>query len=257
MKDLRYLANKTLVRKAYAAEADLAFAEQQVPSDVPLHLLTRNFANMGHLLNRCTTYHDLAAVLYSRLVHLQELSDLCQAFEPDIPRPYLASWHQLPDLPDPALIRTLSGHTQSVNGCAISPAGDYIVSASGDQTLKVWDARTGEERRTLCGHTGYVNGCAISPSGDYIVSASADQTLKMWDAHSGEERRTLHGHTSVVNGCAISPAGDSIVSASDDGTLKVWDARTGEEIRTLSGHTKLCEWVCDQPSGRLHHVGLG
>ena len=130
MKDLRYLANKTLVRTAYAAEADLAFAEQRVPADVPLRLLTRNFANMGHLLNRCSTFNEIAPVLYSRLVHLEELSDLCQAFEQDIPRPYLASWHLLPDLPDPALIRTLSGHMGYVWGCAISQGGDTIVSAS-------------------------------------------------------------------------------------------------------------------------------
>jgi WD40 domain-containing protein len=143
VKDLRYLAHKTLARTAYAAEADLAFAEQRLPSDVPLRLLKRNFVNMGHLLNRCTTFNDLAAVLYSRLIHVKELSGLCQAFEQEIPRPYLASWHPLPDLPDPALIRTLSGHTGWVNGCAISPAGDSIVSASYDQTLKVWDAHTG------------------------------------------------------------------------------------------------------------------
>ncbi len=243
VKDLRYLANKTLAHTAYAAEADLAFAEQWVPTDVPLRLLTRNFANMGHLLNRCSTYHDLAAVLYIRLADVKELGDLCQAFEQDIPRPYLASWHLLPDLPDPALIRTLSGHTDWVNGCAISPAGGFIMSASADRTLKVWDARTGEERRTLCGHTSEVMGCAISPAGDFIVSASADHTLKVWDALTGEDRRTLSGHRDIVNGCAISPAGDYIVSTSDDQTLKVWDASTGEERRTLRGHTSGV-WGC-------------
>jgi WD40 repeat protein len=249
VKDLRYLAHKTLVRTAYAAEADLAFAEQGVPADVPLRLLKRNFANMGHLLNRCNTYHDLAAVLYSRLVHLQELSDLCQAFEQDIPHPYLASWHPLPDLPDPALIRTFVGHRGEVRGCAISPAGDYIVSASRDQTLKVWDAHTGEELRTLRGHTSEVHGCAISPLGDIIISASDDNTLKVWDAHTGEERLTLRGHTSEVHGCAISPLGDIIISASDDNTLKVWDARTGEERRTLRGHTAGVHGCAISPAG--------
>jgi NB-ARC domain-containing protein/WD40 domain-containing protein len=169
VKDLRYLAYKTLVCTAYAAEADLALAEQQVPTDVPLRLLRRNFSNMGHLLNRCSTYHDLAAVLSSRLVHQQELSDLCQAFKLDIPRPYLASWHPLPDLPDLALIRTLGGHTAAVHGCAISPTGDTIVSTSYDQTLKVWDARTG-----ACLSTLYVNGslhaCAFHPDGEHIVA---------------------------------------------------------------------------------------
>ena len=236
VKDLRYLANKTLVRTAYAAEADLAIAEQRMPTDVPLSLLKRNFANMGHLLNLCTTYNDLSATLYSRLVHLQELSDLCQAFERVIPRPYLTCWHLLPDLPDPALIRTLGGHWDEVRGCAFSPAGDSIVSASRDQTLIVWDARTGEELRTLSGHTGGVNGCAISPVGDFIVSASYDQTLKVWNGRTGEELCTLSGHTDRVLGCAISPDGDFIVSASRDQMLKVWDAHTGEERRTLRGH---------------------
>ncbi len=249
VKDLRYLAHKTLVRTAYAVEADLAFAEQRVPSDVPLRLLKRNFANMGHLLNRCRTYNEIAAVLSSRLEHLKELSDLCQAFEQDIPRPYLVSWHLLPDLPDPALIRTLSGHTDWMTGCAISPAGDFIVSASRDQTLKVWDAHTGEERRTLSGHTDWMTGCAISPAGDSIVSASWDQTLKVWDARTGKEQLTLRGHTSEVRGCAISPAGDSIVSASYDDTLRVWDAHTGEDRLTLRGHTNIVEGCAISPAG--------
>jgi WD40 repeat protein len=249
VKDLRYLAHKTLVRTAYATEADLAFAEQRAPADVLLRLLTRNFTNMGHLLNCCTTYHDLAAVLSSRLVHLNELSDLCQAFERDIPRPYLASWHLLPDLPDPALIRTLSGHTGTLTGCAISPAGDFTVSASEDQTLKVWDGRTGEELRTLRGHTDRVRGCVINPAGDTIVSASDDSTLKVWDARTGEERLALRGHTDVVNGCAISAAGDFIVSASNDQTLKLWDAHTGEERHTMNGHTGIVFGCAISPAG--------
>jgi hypothetical protein len=216
VKDLRYLANKTLVRTAYATEADLALAKEQVPTDVALHLLTRNFTNMGHLLNRCTTYNDLAAVLYSRLADVKELWDLSQAFEQDIPRPYLVGWHPLPDLPDPALIRTLRGHTGGVWGCAISPAGDFIVSTSADSTLKVWDARTGEERRTLRGHMGAVRGCAISPSGDTIASASGDQTLKVWDARTGACLSTLYVNARLL-ACAFHPDGEHIVAAGAGG----------------------------------------
>jgi hypothetical protein len=242
---------------AYATEADLVFAEQQDPADVPLRLLTRNFANMSHLLNRCTTYNDLAPVLYSRLVHLQERSGLCKAFEHDIPRPYLANWHSLPDLPDPALIRTLSGHTYEVFGCAISPSGDYIVSASDDGTLKIWDARTGKVRRTLRGHMYAVIGCAISPSGSTIVSASFDHTLKMWDAQTEEERRSLSGHTDAVNGCAISPSGNTIVSASVDRTLKLWDAHTGACLCTLLVNDELNTCVFHPDGEHLVAVGAG
>jgi WD40 repeat protein len=142
-----------------------------------------------------------------------------------------------------------------VSGCAISPERDYIVSASTDQTLKVWDAQTGQESRTLRGHTHRLYGGAISRSGDTIVSASHDQTLKVWDARTGEERCTLRGHTDVVYGCAISPSGNSIVSASEDNTLKVWDVSTGACLCTLyvNGQLNACAF---HPDGE-HIVAAG
>jgi WD domain, G-beta repeat len=90
-----------------------------------------------------------------------------------------------------AFVRTLTGHTGSVSGCAVSPDGTWLVSASADRTLKIWDVATGTEPATLAGHTGVVNGCAVSPDGSWIVSASWDRTVKIWDAATGAERAVL------------------------------------------------------------------
>ena len=40
---------------------------------------------------------------------------------------------------------TLTGHSHYVTSVAYSPDGKHIVSWSYDQTVKVWDAATGEE----------------------------------------------------------------------------------------------------------------
>ena len=93
--------------------------------------------------------------------------------------------------PGGPLLRTLSGHTREVQGVAVTADGRLAVSASGDQTLKVWDLVTGQQRRTLGGHTDKVTAVAVTPDGRLAVSTSWDQTLKVWDLATGRELRTL------------------------------------------------------------------
>jgi hypothetical protein len=247
VKDPRYLASKMLARSAYAVETDLVVAEQHASDDMPLRLLKRHFVTMEHLLTRCTTLNDVTNALTCRLQHLPELSEIWQRSVAERLPPYVGLWHTLPDLPYSALIRTLHGHTDVVDGCAVSPDGTWIVSASRDNTLKIWDAQTGQVRLTLRGHTTSVNSCAVSHDGVWIVSASSDNTLKVWDAQTGQVRLTLHGHAKGVIGCAVSPDGAWIVSASWDNTLKIWDVGTGICLMTfpVEGVLRACTFHSD------------
>jgi WD40 repeat protein len=145
--------------------------------------------------------------------------------------------------------RTLAGHTGPCMGCAVSRDGSFVVSASLDNTLKIWDTATGEERATLAGHTDSILGCAISPDGSFVVSASSDNTLKIWDAETGNERATLQGHGAWVRGCAVSPDGTFVVSASADWTLKVWDVATASLRATLRGHAGDVNGCAISPDG--------
>ena len=73
---------------------------------------------------------------------------------------------------------TLSGHANPVYSAEFSPDGQSIVTASGDNTAKVWDARTDEEMATLVGHATTVFSAVFSPDGRSIVTASKDGILK-------------------------------------------------------------------------------
>ena len=81
---------------------------------------------------------------------------------------------------------------------AVTPDGKRAVSASLDQTLKVWDLETGRALLTLEGHTAGVDGVAVTPDGKCAVSASVDKTLKVWDLDSGRALRTLEVHSDSV-----------------------------------------------------------
>ncbi|MEG5063978.1 WD40 repeat domain-containing protein [Microcoleus sp. B3-A4] len=143
----------------------------------------------------------------------------------------------------------LGGNHSGVQAVAIAPDGKRAISASSDQTLKIWDTDTGRELRTLTSHTGSVRGVAIALDGKRAISASEDNTLKIWDAETGRELQTLTGHTNSVRGVAIAPDGLTAISASDDNTLKIWDLASGSELRTLTGHTNSVTQVAIAPDG--------
>ena len=131
----------------------------------------------------------------------------------------------------------LKGHTLPVHSVVFSPDGKRIVSASDDNTLKVWDAACDQEMLTIDG-AGYVNSMTFSPDGKRIASGgiNRDNTVKVWDAVSGKETLTLKGHKTIVTSVAFCPDGKRIAAADQHRTVKVWDATSGQETLTLEGY---------------------
>ena len=63
----------------------------------------------------------------------------------------------------------------------VAPDGRRILTASDDDTARLWDA-DGKELATLRGHTGSVLSAVFAPDGRRILTASADQTARLWEA---------------------------------------------------------------------------
>jgi len=170
-------------------------------------------------------------------------------------------------------------YSGEVTSVAFSPDGKRLASASYDQTVKLWDAGTGQEIRTLKGHTDAVHCVAFSPDGKRLASASADKTVKVWDTGTGEETLILNGHSGTVSSVAFSPDAKRLASASGElnklesgsaarynrdlkrflsasgelkkpGEVKVWDVGTGQETLNLKGHTGYVWSVAFSPDGK-------
>jgi WD40 repeat protein len=150
-----------------------------------------------------------------------------------------------------AELSLLTGHTDWVWSVAFSLDGNTLASGSLDNTIRLWDAHTGEYQHTLEGegHTSSVWSVAFSPDGKTLASGSTDDTIRLWDAHTGEIQQILDGHKNSVWSVAFSPDGGTLASGSGDKTIRLWNAHTGESQRTLWGHTRWIESVTFSPDG--------
>jgi WD40 repeat protein len=93
---------------------------------------------------------------------------------------------------DPALIATLTGHTDDVNCVAVIPSQqENIVSGSADKTIKVWESKfLHQNPLTLRKHTDSVNTLVVKPSSESFLSSSSDQTIKIWDSQNAWQEST-------------------------------------------------------------------
>jgi WD40 repeat protein len=87
------------------------------------------------------------------------------------------------------LVRTMSGHVNTVVALVFSPDGKWLASASLDQTSRLWDGETGKEIAVLRGHTGPLLYAAFSPDSTRLVTTSGAGGRPRHPERQGSRRR--------------------------------------------------------------------
>lgn len=151
------------------------------------------------------------------------------------------------------IIETLNGHTASISSLAVSSEGQYMVSGSSDNTIRLWDRTLSSwSSKILLTHTASVPSVSIIADGRWIASASGDRRIRLWDTNGQSlSAKVLEEHTGSVNCVSVSADGRWLVSGSFDCNVMLW-ATTNQTIPTkvLKRHTSSVRSVRISAVGR-------
>jgi len=94
------------------------------------------------------------------------------------------------------------GHTQKITRIVYSSRGDLMVSASEDQTVRLWDAVSGQCRAVIRDFQHKVSNIAWveTPNAKYVVAGCWDGVVGMWQVIMDEDQCQVRLHWKKTNG---------------------------------------------------------
>jgi len=261
MDDAAKGAARTIAVLSYAyLESDFAFAEwaeafRQDPKGK--HRLV-----LPIRIEVCEVKGLLGAIVYIDLVGLDEQKareHLLAGVQQERIKPASVTF----PMPTPQALGTLAAlgrppypgsfdiHSRWVSTVAWSLDGTRLASGSGDGTVRVWDATTGENIVTYRGHStpdllfdlglpSTVYALSWSPDGHSITSGGPGTSVHVWDATTGNTILTYRNHSdpSSIFALAWSLDGTRIASSCSgiSKTVQISNATTGESVLAYKGH---------------------
>jgi WD40 repeat protein len=154
-----------------------------------------------------------------------------------------------------AVLKTTHGHVYAV---AVSPTGQYVASAGGDNHVCVWSPDGVLVHRLRIEESG-INALTFSADGSMLAAGGDEGVVHLWLLPKGDEaarvrHAKMYGHTAWISGVSFSKDGRFVATSSFDGTARIWSLEQGKAIQTLSGHQGPVSDICCSP-GRTVTVG--
>ncbi|HXI24739.1 MAG TPA: tetratricopeptide repeat protein, partial [Pyrinomonadaceae bacterium] len=137
----------------------------------------------------------------------------------------------------------LTGHGEDITWLTFSPNSSILASSSDDQTIRLWDVKTGDVK-VLTGHTDSAGPLTFSPDGTVLASIAdnlgnegegdvKDNTIKFWNVESGKQIGSLPD-PAIPESLSFSPDGSTLVVGHHNGTIALLDATGKTEPRILN-----------------------
>jgi len=141
-------------------------------------------------------------------------------------------------------------HQFMVLGSQWNEEGTRLMTWSFDNTVRLWDATTGEAVLVPVRHRGPVLDAALSPGGIWCASACRDGSARLWRVATGFQPGPVLRHGGEVRDVAWSADGRRLLTSSADRTAQLWRVEGTERAPIECRHRGSVERLAVSPDGR-------
>jgi len=126
------------------------------------------------------------------------------------------------------VLREVLGGVYSVS---FSPDGKKLVTAIGDNTIRIWDVASGEKLQEFFNDDD-VYSVSFSPDGSKLAASYGPHFVQIWDVTSGAKLSRLV-HDDFVHSISFNHDSSKLATASSDNTVRIWDVARGVVLQMV------------------------
>jgi len=155
-------------------------------------------------------------------------------------------------------------HTARINRIAVDADERFLLTASDDKTLRLWDLHTGDLLNIYrvpigAGREGRLDSGAISPDGEWVAGAGwtgvewdKKNSIYLFNRASGKLVKRLSGLENVIFHLCFSPDGEYLgASLGGANGIRVWDTYDWNRIFKETDYADSSYWCDFDPQNRL------
>ena len=124
------------------------------------------------------------------------------------------------------------GHTATISSIQLSNEQEFLLTGSHDNTIKVWDGKTGAMRLNIR-MKGQLGSARLSHDENWILGTASEDSVRVFNRRTGKLR--LAKKVSWGSGGAIFSRNDSTILAFGVTGAQLFDAFTGKTLLTIPG----------------------
>ena len=142
------------------------------------------------------------------------------------------------------IVRKIQGHTDYIRSLLITKDSKYVISASEDKSIKVWNLKNGKLEKVLYSNDSAIYNMAMSTNKNWLVFSDGKGVIRVLDMHTEEIIQSFTEESKDIRALDIDNEGKYVLSGGYSKTsMNLWDISTGKKSRKFTGHSEGIESV--------------